>query len=80
MLSGAGSAVISAESKTVPARGKALINTQLSIAVPEGTYGRIAPRSGLGTSIPLRSLPLSLPSRVGHADATERNGEQRQSS
>lgn len=38
----------SAESKTVPARGKALINTELSIAVPEGTYGRIAPRSGLG--------------------------------
>lgn len=37
-----------AEAKTVPARGKALINTELSIAVPEGTYGRIAPRSGLG--------------------------------
>jgi deoxyuridine 5'-triphosphate nucleotidohydrolase len=31
----------------VPARGKALVDTQLSIAVPEGTYGRIAPRSGL---------------------------------
>lgn len=39
----------SAEAKTVPAHGKALINTQLSIAVPEGTYGRVAPRSGLGT-------------------------------
>lgn len=37
-----------AEKKTIPAHGKALINTQLSIAVPEGTYGRVAPRSGLG--------------------------------
>ncbi|CAI9297893.1 unnamed protein product [Lactuca saligna] len=31
----------------VPARGKALVPTDLSIAVPEGTYARIAPRSGL---------------------------------
>ena len=38
----------SAEDKTVPANGKALIDTQLSIAVPVGTYGRVAPRSGLG--------------------------------
>ena len=38
----------SAESKVVPARGKALVDTQLSIAVPPGTYGRVAPRSGLG--------------------------------
>ncbi|KAK7305584.1 hypothetical protein VNO77_43490 [Canavalia gladiata] len=35
-----------AESK-VPARGKALIPTDLSISIPEGTYARIAPRSGL---------------------------------
>lgn len=35
-----------AESK-VPARGKALVPTDLSIAVPQGTYARIAPRSGL---------------------------------
>ena len=38
----------SAERKVVPAHGKALIDTQLSIAVPPGTYGRVAPRSGLG--------------------------------
>lgn len=38
----------SAEDKTVPAQGKALISTGLAIAVPEGTYGRVAPRSGLG--------------------------------
>lgn len=33
---------------TIPARGKALVDTQISIAVPAGTYGRVAPRSGLG--------------------------------
>lgn len=31
----------------MPPRGKALIATDLSIAIPEGTYARIAPRSGL---------------------------------
>ena len=38
----------SAENKVVPARGKATVDTQISIAVPPGTYGRVAPRSGLG--------------------------------
>ncbi|KAK8551866.1 hypothetical protein V6N13_120298 [Hibiscus sabdariffa] len=38
---------LSATDTTVPARGKALIPTDLSISVPEGTYGRVAPRSGL---------------------------------
>ena len=32
----------------MPKRGKALIDLAISIACPEGTYGRIAPRSGLG--------------------------------
>jgi dUTP pyrophosphatase len=41
--------VCSAEEKIIPAKGKALIDTQISIAVPLGTYGRVAPRSGLGT-------------------------------
>ena len=31
----------------VPARGRLLIPTDLSICFPYGTYGRIAPRSGL---------------------------------
>ena len=31
----------------VPPRGKALVATGLAIAIPHGTYGRIAPRSGL---------------------------------
>ncbi|KAK2466446.1 hypothetical protein APHAL10511_002088 [Amanita phalloides] len=45
----AGYDLYSAESKVVPAHGKALIDTQLSIAVPIGTYGRVAPRSGLAS-------------------------------
>ena len=31
----------------VPARGKACIQTGIAMAIPEGNYGRIAPRSGL---------------------------------
>lgn len=31
----------------VPARGRAVIPTGLQIAIPSGTYARIAPRSGL---------------------------------
>lgn len=31
----------------VPARGKALVKTDIQIEVPFGTYGRVAPRSGL---------------------------------
>ena len=50
----AGLDLYSAESKTIPARGKALVDLKLSVAVPKGHYGRIAPRSGLGMSIHLR--------------------------
>ncbi|RZF37264.1 hypothetical protein LSTR_LSTR013429 [Laodelphax striatellus] len=31
----------------VPAQGKELVKTDLQINLPEGCYGRIAPRSGL---------------------------------
>lgn len=37
----------SAYDAVVPARGKALVKTDIQIDVPFGTYGRIAPRSGL---------------------------------
>lgn len=37
----------SAYDVTVPARGKALVDTGIKIQLPEGCYGRIAPRSGL---------------------------------
>ncbi|KAH9758673.1 Deoxyuridine 5'-triphosphate nucleotidohydrolase [Citrus sinensis] len=43
----AGYDLSSAAETKVPARGKALVPTDLSIAIPEGTYARIAPRSGL---------------------------------
>lgn len=31
----------------MPARGKAVVATDLAIAIPPKTYGRVAPRSGL---------------------------------
>jgi dUTP pyrophosphatase len=37
----------SAEDTVIPARGKGIVKTDLSIAIPHGTYARIAPRSGL---------------------------------
>ncbi|XP_076893294.1 deoxyuridine 5'-triphosphate nucleotidohydrolase-like [Bidens hawaiensis] len=43
----AGYDLSSAIDTKVPARGKALVATDLSIAVPQDTYARIAPRSGL---------------------------------
>ena len=43
----AGYDVYSIEELVIPPGGQAIIPTGLSIAVPEGTYGRIAPRSGL---------------------------------
>ncbi|KAI9828766.1 MAG: Deoxyuridine 5'-triphosphate nucleotidohydrolase [Thelocarpon impressellum] len=39
----------SAQATTIPGHGKALVETDLAIAVPAGTYGRIAPRSGLAS-------------------------------
>lgn len=45
----AGYDLYSAHDTAVPARGKTLVDTDLAIAVPEGTYGRIAPRSGLAS-------------------------------
>ncbi|XP_023312159.1 deoxyuridine 5'-triphosphate nucleotidohydrolase-like [Anoplophora glabripennis] len=43
----AGFDLSSISSCTVPARGKLLIDTGLKIQLPDGCYGRIAPRSGL---------------------------------
>ncbi|EAL60754.1 dUTP diphosphatase [Dictyostelium discoideum AX4] len=43
----AGYDLSSAHELVVPAHGKALAMTDLQIAIPDGTYGRIAPRSGL---------------------------------
>ncbi|KAI1817740.1 deoxyuridine 5'-triphosphate nucleotidohydrolase [Poronia punctata] len=43
----AGYDIYASTATTVPARGKVLVDTDIAIAVPAGTYGRIAPRSGL---------------------------------
>ena len=32
---------------SIPAHGKGIVKTDLSIAIPPNTYARIAPRSGL---------------------------------
>ncbi|KAI8149160.1 dUTPase-like protein [Fennellomyces sp. T-0311] len=43
----AGYDLYSSADTVIPAQGKAIVPTDLSIAVPEGCYGRVAPRSGL---------------------------------
>ncbi|KAF8543454.1 dUTP pyrophosphatase [Trichophaea hybrida] len=45
----AGYDMYASKATTIPARGKALVDTDVSMAVPVGTYGRIAPRSGLAS-------------------------------
>ena len=43
----AGYDLSSSASLVVPARGRALVPTELCLGLPAGTYGRLAPRSGL---------------------------------
>merc|ERR1712166_231413 len=43
----AGYDMFASEATSVPAKGKTLIKTGVSMAIPIGNYGRIAPRSGL---------------------------------
>merc|ERR1719410_807303 len=43
----AGYDLYSAQDTSIPARGKGLVKTDIQIRVPRGTYGRVAPRSGL---------------------------------
>jgi len=43
----AGFDLSAAEATVIPAGGKGVVKTGLSIAIPEGTYARVAPRSGL---------------------------------
>ncbi|OTA55515.1 dUTP diphosphatase [Hypoxylon sp. EC38] len=45
----AGYDLYASQATSIPARGKALVETDISIAVPAGTYGRVAPRSGLAS-------------------------------
>lgn len=43
----AGYDLYAAEDAVIPANGQGLVATDLTIIVPIGTYGRVAPRSGL---------------------------------
>ncbi|XP_060075207.1 deoxyuridine 5'-triphosphate nucleotidohydrolase, mitochondrial-like [Ylistrum balloti] len=43
----AGYDLYSAYDYMIPARGKQVVKTDIQIALPDGCYGRIAPRSGL---------------------------------
>lgn len=45
----AGYDLYASKEAVVPARGKVLVDTDISIAVPVNTYGRVAPRSGLAS-------------------------------
>jgi len=45
----AGHNLYSSADISIPANNQALVKIGLAIAVPEGSYGRIAPRSGLAT-------------------------------
>jgi dUTPase len=72
----AGLDVYAAERKTVPARGRAVVDLQISVAVPLGHYARVAPRSGLGECGEPASA--SEPRRDGERRRygdTERDGE-----
>jgi len=46
-IGAAGYDLASAVQTVIPARGKALVKTDLAMIIPSGCYGRIAPRSGL---------------------------------
>ncbi|KAI8352574.1 dUTP diphosphatase [Mortierella sp. GBAus27b] len=43
----AGFDLYSAKAMIIPAKSRDVVPTDLKIALPEGTYGRVAPRSGL---------------------------------
>lgn len=43
----AGYDLYASEDAVIPAQGQGMVATDLSIIVPVGTYGRVAPRSGL---------------------------------
>ena len=43
----AGYDLSSVDCLTIPPGGRAVVGTGVSVRVPEGTYGRVAPRSGL---------------------------------
>ncbi|KZZ86561.1 deoxyuridine 5'-triphosphate nucleotidohydrolase [Ascosphaera apis ARSEF 7405] len=45
----AGYDLYAAEDTVIPAKNKGLVSTGLAMSIPVGTYGRVAPRSGLAS-------------------------------
>lgn len=43
----AGLDIYSLHNYSIPAKGRCLVSTGISLEIPEGYYGRVAPRSGL---------------------------------
>lgn len=43
----AGYDIYASKATTIPAGGRTVVATDIAIAIPEGTYARVAPRSGL---------------------------------
>lgn len=43
----AGYDIYAAEDAVIPGHGQGMVSTDISVVVPIGTYGRVAPRSGL---------------------------------
>ena len=48
-INSAGFDLFSAETKEINAHDRGIIHTDISVILPEGTYGRVAPRSGLAS-------------------------------
>ena len=61
----AGYDLSSADNVIIPRKTKAVVKTRLAIALPSGTYARIAPRSGL-------TVKQSIDVGVGVVDANYR--------
>lgn len=45
----AGYDLVSVEDKTIPKKGRTLVDTGVSLHIPQGFYGRVASRSGLAS-------------------------------
>ena len=48
-INSAGFDLFSAETKEINAHDRGIIHTDITVILPEGTYGRVAPRSGLAS-------------------------------
>ena len=65
--SDAGFDLVASKTTTIPANGRALIPTDIAIAIPEGYYGMVVGRSG-------NTIKRGLVGMTGVVDAGYRNG------